>query len=115
MESLEQMQAAAFEIIAYAGEARSDFVEAIREARHENFEHAWKLIQSGQEKYAKIHLVHASLIQREAGGEQLPFSLLLMHAEDQMLTTETIKIMAIEMLEMYKKMSTMGAGREASV
>jgi len=115
MESLEEMQAAAFEIIAYAGEARSDFVEAIREARQENFEHAWKLIQAGQEKYAKIHQVHSSLIQREARGERLPFSLLLMHAEDQMLTTETIKIMAIEMLEIHKKMSKAGVGKEASV
>ncbi|MBP3041739.1 PTS lactose/cellobiose transporter subunit IIA [Bacillaceae bacterium Marseille-Q3522] len=100
MEILEDMQAAAFQIITYAGEARSNYVEAIRIAREGKIEEAKNKIKDGEHSYNKIHKVHASLVQREAAGEQLPFSLILMHAEDQMLTTETIKIMACEMVEM---------------
>ncbi|EOR24030.1 PTS lactose/cellobiose transporter subunit IIA [Cytobacillus oceanisediminis] len=100
MNTLEEMQTAAFQIITYAGEARSNYVEAIRIARAGEIEEARQKITEGETSYNQIHKVHASLIQREASGEQLPFSLILMHAEDQMLTTETLKIMASEMVEM---------------
>jgi cellobiose PTS system EIIA component len=100
--TLEEMQAAAFQIISYSGDARSHFVEAIRQARSGNFEEAERLVHKGEESYNQIHQVHFSLIQKEASGEELPFSLILMHAEDQMLTTETLKIMVIEMIELCK-------------
>lgn len=100
MNTLEEMQTAAFQIISFAGEARSSYVEAIQIARKGNLEEAKSKIEEGVQCYNQIHKVHASLVQREASGEQLPFSLILMHAEDQMLTTETLKIMASEMVEM---------------
>ncbi|WP_312096687.1 PTS lactose/cellobiose transporter subunit IIA [Niallia sp.] len=43
---------------------------------------------------------------REAAGEQLPFSLILMHAENQKLTTETVKIMASKMCGMILNKSS---------
>ena len=46
------------------------------------------------------HHAHASLIQKEAAGEKSEFSLLLMHAEDQLMTTETLKIVAEEFIEL---------------
>ncbi|HWJ77686.1 MAG TPA: PTS lactose/cellobiose transporter subunit IIA [Niallia sp.] len=100
MNTLEEMQTAAFQIISFAGEARSSYVEAIQIARNGNIEEAKRKIEEGVQNYNLIHKVHASLVQREAAGEELPFSLILMHAEDQMLTTETLKIMASEMIEM---------------
>ncbi|MBA4493973.1 PTS lactose/cellobiose transporter subunit IIA [Paenactinomyces guangxiensis] len=104
MQTLEQMQTAAFQIISYSGDARSSYLEAIREAREGNFERAEELIKIGEKAYHEIHQVHFSLIQKEANGETLPFSLLFMHAEDQMLTTETIKLLALEMIQMCKFM-----------
>ncbi len=100
LNTLEEMQTAAFQIISFAGEARSCYVEAIQIARNGKMDEAKQKIEEGVQFYNQIHQVHASLIQREAAGEQLPFSLILMHAEDQMLTTETLKIMASEMIEM---------------
>ncbi|WP_286160745.1 PTS lactose/cellobiose transporter subunit IIA [Virgibacillus sp. 7505] len=97
-ETLEEMQQAAFQIIAHAGDARSHYVEAMRLARSRDFEGAKSAMASGDKAYNQIHKVHVSFIQREATGEMLPFSLLLAHAEDQMLSSETIKIMASEFL-----------------
>ena len=48
------------------------------------------------------HRAHASLIQKEAEGEQTAFSLLLMHAEDQLMTTETLKIITEEFIDIYQ-------------
>ncbi|BBP93226.1 PTS cellobiose transporter subunit IIA [Bacillus safensis] len=107
MTVLEEMQGAAFQIIAHAGEARSHYVEAIRLARADDFEKSAAVDRKkGEEAFRSIHNLHLSLIQKEA-AEQLPFSLLLIHAEDQMLTTETIHLLAIEMIEMCKKMNTL--------
>lgn len=47
MTVLEEMQGAAFQIIAHAGEARSHYVEAIRLARADDFEKAQQLIEKG--------------------------------------------------------------------
>ena len=51
--------------------------------------------------FVEGHHAHASLIQQEAAGEKSEFSLLLMHAEDQLMTTETLKIVAEEFIEIY--------------
>jgi len=42
------------------------------------------------------------MIQKEAGGEKTPFSLLLMHAEDHLMSTLTMKELVKEMLEIFK-------------
>ena len=50
------------------------------------------------------HEVHAQLIQKEAAGEKTPVSLLLLHAEDQMMGAEQFKTMALEMIDLYKRL-----------
>lgn len=55
----------------------------------------------GVKVFVEAHHAHASLIQKEAAGEKSEFSLLLMHAEDQLMTTETLKIVAEEFIELY--------------
>ena len=42
-------------------------------------------------------------IQQEASGDKVEFSLIIMHAEDQMMSAETIKVLAEEMIQMYKE------------
>ena len=50
------------------------------------------------------HHAHASLIQKEAAGEKVEFSLIIMHAEDQMMAAETTKLLIEEMIEMFKQL-----------
>lgn len=99
---LEEMQGVAFQIIAAVGEAKSSYVEAMALARKGEFESAKALIVQGDKMYSEASHYHLGLVQREAQGEQLPFSLILMHAEDQLLTTEVVKLMAIEIIELRK-------------
>ncbi len=103
--TLEDMQAVAFQIIAQVGMAKSSYIEAMRHARNNEFEKAHKLIEEGDELYSKAHHFHHDLVQKEATGEQLPFSMLIIHAEDQLLNTETIKIMAEEIIELRKQLA----------
>ncbi len=103
--TLEEMQMVAFQIIAQVGSAKSYYVEAMQFARNNEFDKADEALKTGEEEYAKAHHFHHDLVQKEAEGEQLPFSMMIIHAEDQLLNTETIKIMAEEIIELRKQMA----------
>ena len=62
------------------------------------------MIKQGQEIFIEGHHAHASLIQQEANGEPIPFTLLLMHAEDQLMSAEAFGILAEEFVAVYQKM-----------
>lgn len=97
------MQGVAFQIIATVGEAKSLYVEAVYLSRLSKFDEAEKKMAEADKVFAGAHSYHFDLLQKEASGVELPFSLLLMHAEDQMLNTETVKLMASEMIELRRE------------
>jgi PTS system cellobiose-specific IIA component len=102
---MEKMDLLSFEIITYVGSARSMYIDAIRAAKLGNFEEAEKLMVEGSEFFLKGHRAHAGLIQKEAGGEKSAYSLLLVHAEDLLMSAETFKILAEEFIALYRRIS----------
>lgn len=101
----ELIEKISFELISNIGEARSLLMEAVASAREEKFELANKKIKESEKFLSNAHHSHFSLIQKEADGEELPFSLILMHAEDQLMTTETLKLIVEELVLTHKKYS----------
>jgi cellobiose PTS system EIIA component len=101
---MENIELVCFQIISAVGSAKSMYIEAVREAKKGDFEKAVSLIDEGQKVYKEGHHFHAKLIQQEASGEKTDINLLLVHAEDQMMSAETIKIMAEEFIEVHKKL-----------
>ena len=102
---MEGIELICFQIISSVGMARSSFIEAIQEARNYNFENAEAKIKEGEEFFVKGHQFHAELIQQEASGNHVAPNLLLIHAEDQMMSAETIKIFAEEFIHNYKEIA----------
>ncbi len=100
---MSDIELVAFEIISNVGMAKSLAMEAIREARNGNFEEAEKKINDAKSFLLEGHHAHFGLIQDEANGKKLEFSLIIMHAEDQLMSAETIKDIAIELIEMNKE------------
>jgi len=99
---MEGMELISFQIISAVGTAKSMYIEAIQAAKKGNFDEADQLMKEGAEVFLDGHKAHASLIQKEASGEKIDFSLLLMHAEDQLMNAETTKLMAVEIIELYR-------------
>lgn len=93
-----------FQIISNVGMAKSLAMEALYAAKEGNFEIAEEKLVESKQFYVEGHKSHASLIQREASGEKLEFSLILMHAEDQLMNVDTITLLVTEMIEMYKRL-----------
>lgn len=92
-----------FQIIANIGSATDCYMKAMEEAKETNIKEARKLIQEGEEHYHSAHEVHSELIQKMANGENIELNLLLVHAEDQMMNSEIIKILALEIISLCDK------------
>lgn len=91
-------------LIMHSGEARSYAMEAIQSAKTGNFEEARKLIQKANEELSHAHNSQTNLIQSEAGGQKTEFSLLLVHAQDHLMTTMTVKDLANEIIDIYTRL-----------
>lgn len=91
-----------FQMIAGAGEARTNFIAALEEAKSGNFQNIDILMKKGDDAYIQGHHAHASLIQEEAKGNKTELSLLLMHAEDQLMNTETFRFLVMELIDSYR-------------
>ncbi|WP_273235411.1 PTS lactose/cellobiose transporter subunit IIA [Ileibacterium valens] len=100
---MENMELVCFQIISSAGMAKSSFVEAIKAGEKGDFDLASDKIEEGKNFLNQGHGVHATLIQKEAAGEKTPISLLLLHAEDQMMSAELTELMASTILFQQKK------------
>ena len=74
-----------FNIILHAGNARSKALAAAEEAEAGNYAEAEAALAEAEVEQAEAHKVHAKVIQMEAGGEQVPFSVLLIHSMDLLL------------------------------
>lgn len=107
-EEKEALELASFEIISHVGMAKSCFVNAVKAAKTGDFEGARKLIAEGDEAYNGGHAAHMKLLQADAAGEREPVApLLLLHAEDQMASSETVRIMALEFIDMYQELKAL--------
>lgn len=95
-----------FQIISAVGSARSSYIEAIQEAKKGNFDQAKNLMKDGAETFIQGHKAHAELISKEANGEKVEVSLLLAHAEDQLMSAEGFKVIAEEFICLYEKISS---------
>lgn len=91
-----------FQIISAVGTERSMYIEAIELAKQGKIEEARKMIKEGEEAFVQGHSAHAELIQKEAGGESVQANLLLIHAEDQLMSAEAFQIIATQFIDLYE-------------
>lgn len=97
------MENICFQIISNVGTAKSLIMEALYAAKEKNFELAEEKLEESKKFFLEGHKAHSQLIQKEASGDHVNFSILLMHAEDQMMSTEVMSDLVKEMIDMYKK------------
>lgn len=99
---MESIEVISCQLIAASGTAKSNYIEAIEYGKKGDFEKAEELIKEGDKIYLQGHESHAKLIQLST-NEQIDIPLLLIHAEDQMMNCETMKIFAVETLYLLKE------------
>lgn len=103
MLDLDALGATAMEIIAYAGVAKSNYVLAMKMAKKHEFIEAQEKLLEGDSILKQAHDLHLGLLQKEAVENEAQVSMLVLHAEDQFMSCETIKLMVEEFIDIYKK------------
>ena len=108
----------AFQIISAVGTARSCYIEAIQAAKQGDYAGAAQLIAEGEKDFVEGHDAHAKgekdfveghdahakLLEQEANGTGEPIGLLILHAEDQLMSAEAFKTIAQEFIELYQRL-----------
>ncbi len=94
----------AFQLIAMAGDSKSDSMRAINEAKQGHFEEAEELLKIAEEKLNQSHIAQYHLIQKEANGDKVPVNIILIHAQDHVTMAIIMKDMAAEIVALYKQL-----------
>lgn len=101
--NVEELQVAAFEIILNSGNARAIVHEAFDAMRQADYELAQQKLDEANEEFLKAHQAQTDLLKEYAGGTEIKVEIIMVHAQDHLMTTMTLREVALEMLELYKK------------
>ena len=96
-----------FNIILHAGNARCKALEAAEKAEEGDFKAAEAALGEGEKEQAEAHVAHTRVIQMEAGGEQVPFSVLLIHSMDLLLLSWAEIDHTRQMIGLLKRVSAL--------
>ncbi|KXG08455.1 Oligo-beta-mannoside-specific phosphotransferase enzyme IIA component [Anoxybacillus sp. P3H1B] len=92
-----------FQLILHSGNARSKIIESLRQYRQGHTEEAERLVNEAEKDLSVAHSIHFQMIQEEANGKSASFSLLMMHAEDHLMSTLTMKELVKELIQLFKE------------
>lgn len=96
------MEQEIFEIISHGGDARGYAYEALNEAKEKNLDKAKELLNKAQDELDLAHNTQTKLIQAELNGGNLKMSLLMVHAQDQLMTAISEKNLIEQMVDMLR-------------
>lgn len=94
MEQEMNLEQISFGLIAYAGDARSCAFGALEAAKTGDFSKAEELLAQADGAAVKAHRIQTELLQREANGAGAPVDVLLVHAQDHLMTS----LLAVELI-----------------
>ena len=100
----DELSMVGFEIVAYSGDARSTLLSLLKEMRAGNFEHVEEKLKEADENINLAHQSQTKILQQEARGEDMEMGFIFIHGQDHLMTTMTLREVALEMLELYKKL-----------
>ncbi|HCN60745.1 MULTISPECIES: PTS cellobiose transporter subunit IIA [Mammaliicoccus] len=101
----EEIQVVAFEIILHSGTARTNIHDAFKNMREDNYELAEQILDEANQEITLAHQSQTDLLQKYASGESINMEIIMVHAQDHLMTTMTLREVAIEMLHLYKKVN----------
>lgn len=95
-----------FQMILHGGNGRSLAFEAIQAARQGEHAAAKNKIQEAKAELLIASRQHAAVLQRFVTDQQLQVSMLLVHAEDHISSSQVMIELVQEMIMIYERMDT---------
>ena len=92
----------AFQIISFAGNAKSSAMMAIRESREGNPGEAQRLLVEADGDLHSAHGAQTKLLTQEARGNAVPLNIILVHAQDHLSGAMLVRDLAEEFIKLHE-------------
>ncbi|EKN6203800.1 PTS N,N'-diacetylchitobiose transporter subunit IIA [Yersinia enterocolitica] len=89
-------------IIINAGQSRSLCYEALRSAKENNFAGADEKMKEAEYYAKQAHLVQTKLIEADEGEGKTKMTLVMVHAQDHLMTSILAKELVTELIDLYR-------------
>lgn len=93
---------AIMELIMHGGKAKSLGMEGIQEAKQGDLKAADRKMEEANNELEKAHRSQTNLLSKEASGENMEVTLLMVHAQDHLMNAITFCDLANEFIDLYK-------------
>ncbi|MFB6465635.1 PTS lactose/cellobiose transporter subunit IIA [Cytobacillus sp. Hz8] len=101
----EELYQLAFQLILHSGNARSSAMEAMQAAKKGDFSLVKCRLADSDKELIEAHQLQTKLMQNEAAGEKYDIPIILVHAQDHVMTAMTLKEMADEIIELWQEIT----------
>lgn len=99
---MDNIESLCCELISYVGAAKSAFIESVNLVEEKKFDEAKRILEEGDEFFVKGHEVHFKMLQLDSNDKLGKINLLALHAEDQLMAAEVVKVMAEKYIRLYQ-------------
>ncbi|MBP1042362.1 PTS lactose/cellobiose transporter subunit IIA [Vagococcus sp. BWB3-3] len=105
MDNQEQLEAI-MGLIIYAGNAKSDGMEAIEAAKAGDFALAQQKIAAAEKSIVEAHHAQTEMLTKEAQGNKIEVTLLTIHSQDHLMTAMSFLDIAREIISLHERISS---------
>lgn len=103
MRTREEISMIGFEIVAFAGDARSKLITALRKAKEKKFDECDKLVAEAHELLREAHNTQTEMIAEEASGKYSDLTFVMVHGQDHLMTAMLLNDVIGTLIDIYKK------------
>ncbi len=100
----EELEEVVMGLIINSGQARSLAYGALKMAKQGDFESARAMMDQSRLALNEAHLVQTKLIEGDQGEGKMKVSLVLVHAQDHLMTSMLARELVTELIELHEKL-----------
>ena len=100
----EELEEVVMGLIINSGQARSLAYAALKQAKQGDFAAAKTMMDQSRIALNEAHLVQTKLIEGDQGEGKMKVSLVLVHAQDHLMTSMLARELVAEFIELHEKM-----------
>ena len=93
-------------LIINSGQARSLAYAALKQAKQGDFAAAKTMMEQSRMALSEAHLVQTQLIEDDQGEGKIPVTLVLVHAQDHLMTSMLARELISELIELHEKLQS---------
>lgn len=90
-----------FQIILDSGDARTNIMSVFDSLKNKDYEQAKEYVKEANQCLNRAHKAQAAMITREINEETNSVSLLMVHAQDHLMTTMAMRDLVNKMIDLF--------------